>query len=103
MSEQKKGFTPHHAKPRSSPASLREAGRGKQGCRSASKQSLQRKPRILRRGAGFTYTVSREQMDEYRTWSLDRRLKWLFHANKMRKLLPQKTIEIQEAFRQAKI
>jgi hypothetical protein len=52
---------------------------------------------------GFTYTVSREQIDEYRAWSLDRRLKWLFYANKMRKLLPPKTIEIQEAFRQGKI
>jgi hypothetical protein len=52
---------------------------------------------------GFTYTVSREQMDEYRKWPLDRRLKWLFQANKMRRLLPKKIIEIQEAFRQAKI
>jgi hypothetical protein len=52
---------------------------------------------------GFTYTVSVEQMDEYRKWPLDRRLKWLFQANKMRRLLPKKTIEIQEAFRQAKI
>jgi hypothetical protein len=52
---------------------------------------------------GFTYTVSKEQVDEYITWSVDRRLKWLFQANKMRKLLPKKTIEIQEAFRQGKI
>jgi hypothetical protein len=52
---------------------------------------------------GFTYTVSREQIDEYMKWSLDRRLKWLFQANKMRKFLPRKIIEIQEAFRQAKI
>jgi hypothetical protein len=52
---------------------------------------------------GFTYTVSREQMDEYITWSVDRRLKWLFQANKMRRFLPKKTIEIQEAFRQGKI
>jgi hypothetical protein len=52
---------------------------------------------------GFTYTVSHEQMDEYANWPLDRRLKWLFQANKMRRLLPQRTIEIQEAFRQAKI
>ncbi len=52
---------------------------------------------------GYTYTVSREQIDEYRTWPLDRRLKWLFYSYKMRKLLPQKTIEIQEAFRQGKI
>ena len=52
---------------------------------------------------GFTYTVSKEQIDEYRTWPLDRRLKWLFLANKMRKLLSKKTIEIQEAFREGKI
>jgi hypothetical protein len=52
---------------------------------------------------GFTYTVSKEQIDEYRKWPLDRRLKWLFYVNKMRKLLPKKTIEIQEAFRQGKI
>ena len=52
---------------------------------------------------GFTYTVSQEQIDEYTKWPLERRLRWLFQANKMRRLLPQKTIEIQEAFRQAKI
>ena len=52
---------------------------------------------------GFTYTVSREQMDEYRKWPLDRRLKWLYYVNKMRKFLPRKTIEIQEEFRQGKI
>jgi hypothetical protein len=52
---------------------------------------------------GFAYSVSLEQIDEYRKWPLDRRLKWLFQANKMRKLLPKKTIEIQEAFRQGKI
>jgi hypothetical protein len=52
---------------------------------------------------GFGYTVSREQIDEYMKWPLERRLKWLFYANKMRKLLPQKTIKIQEAFRQGKI
>ena len=74
MTEQKNGATPHDVK-----------------------------PRVLTRGAGFTYSVSREQIDEYTKWSLDRRLKWLFYANKMRKLLPKKTIEIQEAFRQGKI
>jgi len=52
---------------------------------------------------GFTYTVSREQIDEYTKWPLDRRLKWLFQANKIRRLLPKKIIEIQEAFRQGKI
>ncbi len=52
---------------------------------------------------GYTYIVSREQIDEYRRWPMDRRLKWLLQANKMRKLLPKKTIEIQEAFRQGKM
>jgi hypothetical protein len=52
---------------------------------------------------GFAYTVSREQINEYRKWPLDRRLKWLFYANKIRKFLPPKTIEFQEAFRQGRI
>jgi hypothetical protein len=52
---------------------------------------------------GFSYTVSREQIDEYRKWPLDRRLRWLFLGNQMRKSLPPKTIDLQEAFRQGKI
>jgi len=52
---------------------------------------------------GFTYFVSREQIDEYRSWSMERRLEWLFLGNKLRKSLPRKIIEIQEAFRQGKI
>lgn len=58
---------------------------------------------ITEQKKGFTYSVSREQIDEYRKWPLDRRLRWLFYVNKMRKLLPKKTIEIQEAFREGKI
>lgn len=52
---------------------------------------------------GFTYTVSSEQLDEYRKWPIERRLKWLYFANKMRKGLPKKTIEIQELFRRGEI
>ena len=52
---------------------------------------------------GFTYYVSREQIDEYMKWPIERRLAWLYLGNKLRKLLPRKTIEIQEAFRQGKI
>jgi len=52
---------------------------------------------------GFSYTVSREQIDEYRRWTIECRLQWLFLANKMRKSLPKKTIKLQEAFRQGKI
>jgi len=51
---------------------------------------------------GFTYFVNDEQMREYRSWPIERRLQWLFLGNKLRKLLPKKTIEIQEAFRQGK-
>jgi len=52
---------------------------------------------------GFSYDVSKEQIDEYRAWPIERRLRWLLLGNKLRKLLPKKTIEIQEAFRQGKI
>jgi len=52
---------------------------------------------------GFTYTVSKEQLDEYFRWPIERRLKWLYLANKMRKSLPRKTIEIQELFRSGKL
>ena len=51
---------------------------------------------------GFTYTVSREQIDEYTKWSLDCRLKWLFHANKMRKLLPQRQSKFKKPFAKQK-
>jgi hypothetical protein len=52
---------------------------------------------------GYSYVLSREQIVEYRSWPLERRLKWLYIANKLRKELPPKTIEIQEAFRQGKL
>jgi hypothetical protein len=52
---------------------------------------------------GFAYFVSREQIDEYRSWPMERRLKWLYFGNKLRKSLPRRIIEIQEAFRQGKI
>ncbi len=55
------------------------------------------------KGKGFTYTVSEEQLDDYRKWPMERRLKWLYSACKMRKSLPRKTIEIQELFRRGKI
>jgi hypothetical protein len=52
---------------------------------------------------GFAYFVSRAQIEEYRRWPLERRLQWLFFANKMRRSLPPKTIELQNAFREGKI
>jgi hypothetical protein len=52
---------------------------------------------------GFSYYVSKEQIEEYRKWPMERRLKWLYFGNRLRKSLPPKIIEIQEAFRQGKI
>jgi len=52
---------------------------------------------------GFSYYVSKEQIEEYRKWPMERRLKWLYFGNKLRKSLPPRIIEIQEAFRQGKI
>lgn len=52
---------------------------------------------------GYGYFVSREQIEEYRKWPLERRLEWLFLANKMRRSLPARTIQLQEAFRAGKI
>jgi len=52
---------------------------------------------------GFSYTLSRAQINEYCSWPVERRLRWLFIANKMRRYLPKKTIEVQEAFREGKI
>jgi hypothetical protein len=52
---------------------------------------------------GFSYTVSRERIEQYRRWPLERRLQWLFLANKMRRSLPRKTIDIQEGFREGRM
>ena len=52
---------------------------------------------------GFSYFVKREQIERYRAWPVERRLKWLFYGNKLRKSLPTKTIAIQDAFRRGKI
>ena len=40
-----------------------------------------------------------EQIEEYRTWTYERRLQWLMMGNLLRKSLPRKTIELQDAFR----
>lgn len=58
---------------------------------------------MMEKRKGFTYILTKEQIEEYRSWPIERRLKWLFIANKLRKYLPKKTIEIQEAFRKGEI
>lgn len=57
----------------------------------------------MEKKGGFTYFVSEEQLDEYCKWPIERKLKWLYYGNKLRKSLPKKTIEIQELFRSGKI
>lgn len=52
---------------------------------------------------GFSYFLTEEQIKEYSRWPIERRLKWLYLVNKMRKGLPEKTIKIQELFRQGKV
>ncbi len=52
---------------------------------------------------GFSYYVSQEQIEEYRSWPIERRLQWLFLANKMRRSLPQRIIDLHEAFRDGRI
>lgn len=48
---------------------------------------------------GFSYYVSDEQLKEYGSWPLEKRLAWLYAGNKLRKQLPEKNREIQDAFR----
>jgi hypothetical protein len=55
------------------------------------------------RKRGFIYFVSREQIDEYMKWPIERRLEWFYLGNKLRKFLPRKTIELRETFRRGKI
>ena len=52
---------------------------------------------------GFSYILNKEQIEEYRSWPLERRLQWLYFANKLRRDLPKKIIDIQEAFRQGRV
>ena len=52
---------------------------------------------------GFSYTVKQEQLEDYKNWSISRRMQWLLLGNKMRKSLPKETIKIQEAFRKGEL
>jgi len=58
---------------------------------------------VRKKRKGFSYTVSKEQLEEYGKWPIEKSMEWLFWGKKMRKLLPKKTIEIQELFREGKI
>lgn len=51
---------------------------------------------------GFSYVVDSEQIKAYRSWPMERRLRWLFLGNRMRHQLDPGTKAIQDEFRQAK-
>ena len=50
------------------------------------------------RKPGFSYSVTKEQIEKYRRWPIERRLEWLYMANLMRKGLPKRITQIQERF-----
>jgi hypothetical protein len=64
--------------------------------------SLDEKPHPEPR-KGFYYHVSRDQIEEYRTWPYSRRLEWLLAGNRLRMALPRRIIEIQDLFRQGEL
>ncbi len=49
---------------------------------------------------GFYYFISKKTLKEYKKWSIERKLEWLYLGNLLRKSLPSKTIKIQEMFRE---
>lgn len=56
----------------------------------------------MRAKKGFSYIVSKEQIEEYKSWPIAKRLKWLYMGNVLRKSLPKEIIEKQERFRKEK-
>ena len=52
---------------------------------------------------GFRYYVSPQKLEEYGKWPMERRLAWLLSANKLRRFLPRKVLDIQESFRRGEI
>ncbi len=52
---------------------------------------------------GFSYKLEPEIIEEYRRWPIERRLKWLLAGNRLRRKLPAKIIELQDAYREGKI
>ena len=48
---------------------------------------------------GFSYEVPLERVDDYSRWPVEKRLEWLYEANRLRNLIPAEIIRIQEEFR----
>ncbi len=51
---------------------------------------------------GFDYYLSKDTIEEYCKTSLELRLQWLYMGNLLRMGYDQKTIEIQDRFREGK-
>lgn len=48
---------------------------------------------------GFEYCLSMRKIKEYKSFSIEKRLSWLYQANLFRKAYPKKTIALQDRFR----
>ena len=48
---------------------------------------------------GFSYEVPQEKIKDYSRWSIEKRLEWLYEANRLRNLMPTEIIRIQDEFR----
>lgn len=48
---------------------------------------------------GFEYYLTKEQIEDYSNWPIEKRLKWLSEFNELRKYYPKEIIEIHEKFR----
>jgi hypothetical protein len=57
---------------------------------------------VLKEKKGFSYFVEQDHLERYQGWPVERKLKWLFYGNKLRKSLPAHIIARQEAFRKGK-
>ncbi len=52
---------------------------------------------------GFSYYVNDEQLREYHSWPVTKRVEWLYAVNLMRTRLPVEVRKIQDKFRSGEI
>lgn len=52
---------------------------------------------------GYSYTVDVERLLDYARWPIGKKLRWLFLGNKLRRSLPRRTLQVQDAFREGKL
>ncbi len=52
---------------------------------------------------GFSYYLNKKMIKEYLKWDNEKKLKWLYFGNLLRKNLPKKIKKIQEKFRKGEI